>query len=276
MQSYESDMRTYSQMQSDPNVPEDERQRRLIDEALGLTAHLLLQRDFRDEADTMLRIVDTEIDSYYDFGQDHVMLRGLYEPGDAERFKKHGERISEMFREVCNRKGYADGELCGSLDFQEVLPEITYGWREQLAEILHGKKRTNQARIVREEHPRWAEDGLYFTNMTELKVYRALKKMQEDDFPRDDAIAIFPLPRGRIPGYTREPDFIVTYKGRTGILEVDGPVHNGRRSHDVSSEHLYRDAGVSFVDRLSVEATNDPAELRASLQRFIRRLRDPR
>jgi hypothetical protein len=91
-------------------------------------------------------------------------------------------------------------------------------------------------------------------------------------YPPEYTIGIFPLPRGRILGKTREPDFLVTYKGRAGILEIDGPHHNARRSHDTSSDHLYRDAGVKFVDRVSVEALNDLDELDATLGRFLRRL----
>ncbi|WP_146044296.1 hypothetical protein [Amycolatopsis sp. BJA-103] len=193
-----------------------------------------------------------------------------YEPEHEPEFAKHRDTISETFQEVVSRKGF-DLEW---VEFREVFPEISYGWRSQLVEVLRGQRKTNQARVVREQAPRWFEDGLYFTNPGELQVYRKLKSLQEDFFPAGDTIAIFPLPRGRILGHTREPDFVVTYKGRTGVLEIDGPHHNVRRSHDTSSDHLYRDAGISFVDRVSVEALADPAELEEVLKRFLKRIRD--
>lgn len=274
--SFESDLRTFSQMQADESVPQAVRFERLVDEALALTSQVLVQRGQRAEADAMLRIVQTVPEWYDSYNEELVRIWAEYEPGSGEPLVLHDDAISSVFREVVLRKGYEESHGLSHLAFRETLPEVGFGWLEQLAEALHGKKRTNQARIVRESNPRWAEDGLYFTNPGELQVYRALKKMQEEDFPREETIAIFPLARGRIPGNTREPDFIVTYRGRTGVLELDSHYHNGRRSHDTSSEHLYQDAGITFVDRLNVEALNDPGELHASLKRFIRRLREPR
>ncbi|MGH3948131.1 MAG: hypothetical protein ACRDSE_03270 [Pseudonocardiaceae bacterium] len=113
-----------------------------------------------------------------------------------------------------------------------------------------------------------------FTNPGEKQVYRELKKWQENKFPERETIAIFPLAKGRIRGATREPDFIVTYKGKAAILEVDGPHHNARRAHDMSREQLFEDAGVSLVYRISVEALNNSEELSGQLERFFHRLRD--
>ena len=123
---------------------------------------------------------------------------------------------------------------------------------------------------------RSAEDGLLFTNEGERTVYRALKKIQEKEFPHEESIGIYPLPRGRVPAHTWEPDILVTYKGRVGVLEVDGPSHNGRRALDRTRDHVLLDSGVAFVDRVPVEAIADPAELTATLKRFLRRLGDSR
>jgi hypothetical protein len=119
------------------------------------------------------------------------------------------------------------------------------------------------------------EDGLSFTNEGELTVYLALKLLQET-LPADRTIGIFPLAGGRIPGHTWEPDVLVTYKNRAGVLEIDGPHHNARRAMDMSRDHLLRDAGVAFVDRIPVETVSDPKELGAALTRFIRRVAETR
>jgi hypothetical protein len=259
-------------MVGDDSVPDDERINRLVDEALGYTSQILIRRDFKEAAAAMLKIVRHELEHDYDFNRETTKVWLEYEPEDEQLFRQYGDSISSVFLEVVQRKSFD----LDWIEFREVLPEIGYGWRGQLVEVLRGQRRTNQARVVRERGSRWVEDGLYFTNPGELLVYRRLKSIQEEKFPRERGFAIFPLARGRIHGHTREPDFLIVHRGRTGILEIDGPHHNGRRSHDTSSEHLYRDAGISFVDRVSVEALNDEAELEQVLQRFFRRLQEAR
>ncbi|WP_143267703.1 hypothetical protein [Amycolatopsis alba] len=255
-------------MRDDESVPVEVKDVRMVDEALTLTSQILLRRGFEEAAQAMLKIARTEVEYFYDYNEETRKLWVEYEPEHAAEFAKHDDTISDIFREVVRRKEF---DLAW-IEFREAFPDIYYGWRQQLVEVLRGQRRTNQARVVREQAPRWFEDGLYFTNPGELQVYRKLKSLQEEFFPTGDTIAIFPLPRGRIPGHTREPDFVVTYKGRTGVLEIDGPHHNVRRSHDTSSDHLYRDAGIAFVDRVSVEALSDPVELEEVLKRFLKRI----
>ena len=149
---------------------------------------------------------------------------------------------------------------------------MRYGWREQLNDALNGKRPINQARKVRREGPQFLEDYLAFTNAGELKVYRALKKLQENDLPSEETIGIYPLAGGRIPGHTWEPDLLVTYQGRTGVLEIDGPHHNPATRTQYECEHLFRESGIAWVDRVTVEAVDNPGELEQTLRRFLREL----
>jgi hypothetical protein len=181
-------------------------------------------------------------------------------------------RIRDACSEVSRRRGY-DIWFAG---VREILPDVGPGWRENLRRQFSGEKRpTNHARRIRSGVVSHAEDWLSFTNEGELTVYRALKNLQES-YPRDETIGIFPLAGGRIPGHTWEPDVLVTYKGRAGVLEIDGPHHNTRRAMDISRDHLLRDAGIAFVDRVPVEAVSNPSELEAVLRRFLKRLAETR
>jgi hypothetical protein len=270
--SVSSDLRTYSQIRDDESVPSGELEELLVDETINLMGKVLLQQDQRDAAAVLLRIVRSEVEETCDYNRETQGLWLEYEHQDGAAFESHRQALLDVFHDVTKRKKLP----LDWLGLREVLPDVTYGWRQQLAEDLGGRRQTNQARRVREQSPRHAEDDLVFTNPGELRVYRALKRIQEDEYPREKSFTIFPLPRARIPGATREPDFVVTYRGRTGVLEIDGPHHNQRRSHDLSSDHLYRDAGIAWVDRLSVEGTNDPTELDDGLRRFLRRLDESR
>jgi len=137
--------------------------------------------------------------------------------------------------------------------------------------LIGGKRPTNHARRVRSEPPRFVEDGLSFTNDGELAVYRMLKKIQTS-MPSDETIGIFPLPGGRLPGKTWEPDVLVTYKRRVGVLEIDGPDHNARRAMDMSRDSIWLDSGVAYVDRITVEAVTNPKELELFLRKFLKRV----
>ncbi|MGI5161970.1 hypothetical protein [Microbispora sp. CA-102843] len=184
------------------------------------------------------------------------------------------EEATDKLRAICIEVSQRRGYGVAWMGIREIMPTVGPQWREQVRERLSGKRQTNQGRTVRLESSGLNEDNLAFTNSGELAVYRALKQMQEKDFPAEDTIAIFPLAGGRVPGHTWEPDVLVTYKGRVGVLEIDGPHHNGRRALDNSRDHLLRDAGIAFVDRVTVEALDNPNELYAVLRRFLRRLGD--
>jgi hypothetical protein len=193
-------------------------------------------------------------------------------PEHFERLKINEECLRELAVNIAERRGYP----VDWLGVREIRPNVGPDWRDRLRAQIDGRSVSNHARKVRMEPPTFAEDGLCFTNAGERKVYRALKRLQEKDLPRQQTIGIFPLPGVRIPDHTWEPDLLVTHLGRAGILEIDGPHHNGRRANDISRDHLLRDAGVAVVDRIPVEALNDDAELEKARRRFLRMLTEAR
>ncbi|MEU5417069.1 hypothetical protein [Streptomyces clavifer] len=148
-----------------------------------------------------------------------------------------------------------------------VIPAPIADWREQLR-TANGPTPTNQARSLRlepaEQHP--IEDDLYFTNKWEQRVYRVLKAKQAA-LPDNQTIGIIPLAGMKLLGSTRWPDFLITYKGRAGVIEVDGPHHAGvrRASADHSRTNLLYSAGVEWVDRIDVRDVETAAEV----ERFI-------
>ncbi|MCZ1011354.1 hypothetical protein [Streptomyces lydicus] len=70
-----------------------------------------------------------------------------------------------------------------------------------------------------------------------------------------------------------KPDFLITCKGRTGVIEVDGPHCAGprRASDDHSRTNLLMDAGVEWVDRIDVRDVTK-AEAEKFVDNFIARL----
>ena len=268
----QSDPRTYDEMLEDPFLVGESEKRQIRGEAaLGHAAVVLVQRGDLETARLLLDVIQVAVVGN-DFEGDELWLEVA-----PEHLGQFTHEILGSIRDVCievsNRRGYGIGEV----GVREVLPEVGPQWREQLRQQSSGSKRpTNQARRVRSEPPRHTEDWLYFTNPGELAVYRALKQIQEKDLPPEYTIGIYPLAGGRVPGRTWEPDVLVTYRGRAGILEIDGPAHNARRAMDLSRDHVLLNTGVAFVDRVPVEALNSPSELTAILRRFLRRLGEAR
>ncbi len=278
-----SEPATYDQILEDGGFLDEYERRQLRGEAtLGHAAVLLVQRGEQDIARLLLDVVKIDVERDTDpwssssdpwSSSNHDDLWLEVAPEHRDQFTKQVvSRVSEVCVEISNRRGYGISRV----GVREVLPYVGPQWREQLRQQFNGKRPTNQARRVRSSVPRHEEDWLVFTNPGELTVYRALKQIQEKDLPRDYTIGIYPLAGGRVPGRTWEPDVLITYKGRAGILEIDGPSHNVRRAMDLSRDHILYDTGIAFVDRVPVEALNDPAELTATLRRFLRRLGETR
>ncbi|KOX16191.1 hypothetical protein ADK67_40270 [Saccharothrix sp. NRRL B-16348] len=265
-----SESSAFGDVINDPFADTDTRYNAMADLALGHAVMLLVQRGERAAAELVLD-VDKTIAQYDERYQDWDFW---LEVTSAQRSRFEGpllDKLREAYVEVCQRLQYPEFNLM----VREIMPEVGPGWREQLREQLTSPRRpTNQGRQVRLQPPKFREDYLAFTNQGEQTVYQALRQIQEKDLPRESTIGIYPLAGGRVPGRTWEPDFLVTYKGRAGVLEIDGPHHNGRRAMDTTRDHLLMDAGIAFVDRIPVEAVDDPSELNAVLRRFLRRLGD--
>lgn len=154
---------------------------------------------------------------------------------------------------------------------RDVVPRVGEDWREQLAQQLKGGKQSNQARKVKLEPNHPMEDGLHFSNKWEHRVYTVLKQ-QQAGLPDNDTFGILALAGMRVLNHTYEPDLLITYRGRAGVIEIDGPHHKGRRSDDASRERLLRNAGVKYIDRIDVRDTTTPEEVHKFVTDFLKHL----
>ena len=90
-------------------------------------------------------------------------------------------------------------------------------WRNKARRWLSGETVSNQGRVRSDNVAPYEVDGLLFRSKPEIHLYRALKGRK---------ISFAPLPvfiRGGEPKYRRvEPDFVIFYRGRLLVLELDG------------------------------------------------------
>ncbi|MEU6080112.1 hypothetical protein [Streptomyces sp. NPDC047108] len=247
------------------------------DEVIGAASVLLAQRGHAKAAALMLDVTSARIERHSSYEE---TMSYTYE-------REYEEVILEVEPYLMNNSGYlledirsaftTVGAGCGrNIDdvyIREVIPKVGANWREQLGRELKGGYQTNHARKVRLEPRHPMEDGLHFTNEWEQRVYQVLKERQAR-LPQNETIGIMPLCALRVPDHTFEPDFLITYRGRVGVIEVDGPQHKSRVSADRSRDRLFKHAGVRDVDRLCVEDSTTKEEVEKFVTDFLKHLVD--
>ncbi|MGI8451957.1 MAG: hypothetical protein ACR2MP_33200 [Streptosporangiaceae bacterium] len=191
--------------------------------------------------------------------------------------------VPEFSEEVCGRiaatLGYV-AERNGEENVAYVRPrpalaEVGGNWRKTYVARQARARPSNQARRESAVTTYPVEDGLTFGSAEELRVYRALKRLQSR-FPEHDTIAIAPLPTVRLrAGHTWTPDVLVMGRGHVLIIETDGPHHRSSRRYadDRNRDLQWQRCGVPVV-RLAVEDLHDDEALTARLnEEVLRHLR---
>jgi hypothetical protein len=141
------------------------------------------------------------------------------------------------------------------------LVELDPDWRTELLEIARGKGVHNQGRWAKA--PRvW--NNLNFRSESEIRVARALDGAGLLFVP--NCAARLNSPEGRV---NREPDFLVCFDGKWGILEVDGePFHPPTRTaEDHERDRLFKSHGIRVVEHF--DATECYESAGAVVTKFI-------
>ncbi|MFD3544700.1 hypothetical protein ACFWUW_03615 [Streptomyces sp. NPDC058655] len=263
------DSRSYEEILKDPQgVPTEEVERIRTDYLLGVTAVLLTQRGHADAANLLADVTSTErnyTDKDWDVEYYEVVLD--VEPHLVERFTDEiHARILETLQEAVEREAFG----VTTLRVRSLLPKVDASWRDQVRN--GGAERViNQARRVRLDPQHPIEDSLHFTNVWEHRLYQVLKA-QQAELDDTETIGIIPLAGVRVRERVFEPDFLITYRGWVGIIEVDGPYHQGQKSSDTSRDRQFLHAGVKYVDRLDVRDVKEIAQVEKFVADFLKRL----
>lgn len=240
------------------------------DQVLGQTAALLYQRGNLHAAALMTDVgtLRFDIKHYEPMTRDSDIVAVLATAAYlVPRFSP--ERLEEILGAM--RVVTETTLTLAELRVVDLVPQVGPDWRQQLSRELRMDRPSNSARSVRLNERRSTIDDLTFTNDAEERVYAVLKRAQEG-LPTTDTIGILPLAAMRVLGHTFEPDFLVTYRGKAGVIEVDGPHHTGRADTDKGRERHMRDSGVRYVDRINIRDTTDQAEVESFVRTFLVRL----
>jgi uncharacterized protein YjbI with pentapeptide repeats len=101
-------------------------------------------------------------------------------------------------------------------------------------------------------------ERLRFRSKTEIKIAEALDRTGVLFVP--NSLARLNTPKGR---ENKEPDFLICYNGKWGVLEVDGPFHTAeRRVEEQERERIFKKNGIKVVERFDAERCyNNPDEV---------------
>lgn len=231
---------------------------------------VVLALDARDQSEQADLLVECELS----YGFDSEWMDGMaVEPllaADPGAHPNITEETLDFLWEQCrslHSDGYVQvqhGRLC--------LRTPTPDWRERRQALRdRGERSVDNQGTYRSVASMRRADRLNFASDEEVLMYQALVRKQKT-LPSEATVAIMPSPGARVPDRTFWPDFIVTYRGRVGMIEVDGPHHHQRAAADHSRDSFFTDAGVTHVERIVVEDTTDPKELDVFVERFLQRL----
>lgn len=151
----------------------------------------------------------------------------------------HTSSIKEALQAVVHHEVYIE-----KIEPSAHLVELEPGWKAELLEIARGRNVDNLPTYQRgRKIHTW--ERLRFRSKSELKIAEALERK---------GVLFFPNGRARLNGresrVTLEPDFLVSFKGKWGILEVDGaPFHPPqRRTEEQERDRVFRAGGVRVVE----------------------------
>ena len=206
----------------------------------------------------MLLTLELAIHGDYDFDAliedkdiEHMFVTGPRKIYDAlQRFGNH-ETIERAFRLIGgDRPPYTDNKTW------LIEPSSGLDWMEQSLNSQEGGGEVNNQGIGAEQsqyHTTW--QGLKFRSTSETRVAEALEKR---------AVLYFPLCAARLglrnSRETREPDFLVCYKGKWGILEVDGPQHTGRAAKDHERDRLFKNHDIKVIEHYDADKCFENAD----------------
>ncbi len=130
-------------------------------------------------------------------------------------------------------------------------------WRTELLEIARGRGVNNQLSDQIQARVRtW--NNLRFRSQSEVRIAIALDRAGALFLP--NCKARLTTPQGR---ENREPDFLVCYEGKWGILEVDGePFHPPSRTvQDHERDRLFKSHGIRIVEHFDASECFENAKV---------------
>jgi len=137
----------------------------------------------------------------------------------------------------------------------QLIVESEGDWRAHLRELARtkGKGVTNQGRQFNQNRvPTQVWQNLNFRSKAEVAIAQALDRRGVLYFP--NCAARLGPPEHR---HTKEPDFLICYEGKWGILEVNSPKFHPSRGSDDERDLQFKLNGIPLIHHFQWEQCNE-------------------
>jgi hypothetical protein len=141
------------------------------------------------------------------------------------------------------------GVTCDYVEAKIRIEPVTDDWRTQFREGLESGP-SNQGRPFGTS-PVITHSGLNYRSKSEVAIAEKLELA--------DGILFIPNSAAAAGKVQKEPDFLIFYKGKVGILEVDGPTHTGRMADDSLRDSFFQRQGIFVKHYPAEKCYSDPA-----------------
>lgn len=227
------------------------------DQILASAVRFLIDGGEEDAASVLLSCsLESEVtDSWMDYSKLHISLRCPRSSYDILNDDTHSitQSVKKALRAVLSEYTELDW-----FTVRSELVDIDPDWRSELLEIARGRGISNQAAGERiSKILNW--NNLGFRSASEIKIAQALDKA---------GVLFLPNCKARLGSggnrQNREPDFLICYNGKWGILEVDGePFHQASRAvADHERDRLFKIHGITVAEHYDAnKCFNKPDEV---------------
>ena len=154
-----------------------------------------------------------------------------YEYQESEDHDAYTVRQAGLYLSVFQTVVPHDVHL-GRIDSRLRLDAVEAGWREAAYASLRGGN-PNQGNLVSKGAITY--NGRFYRSQDETLVARELDRR---------GILFFPLPSASRSSVIKEPDLVIVFKGKIGVLEVDGAYHTGRAADDHKRDIFFEQSGI--------------------------------
>ena len=141
------------------------------------------------------------------------------------------------------------GVQCDTVEVKVRVDPVTDDWRQQVRTSLESGP-SNQGRPFGTSKV-LTHAGLNYRTTAEVAIAKVLEQADNILFlPNCAAVA------GKVQ---KEPDFLIFYRQRVGVLEVDGGSHIGRMAEDSLRDSYFQGQGIFIKHYPSERCEADPA-----------------
>lgn len=182
---------------------------------------------------------------HFDALTDREVYANDEEMGDfGQTYTVHGTSVlAQVFTNVL-----PTGVACYDVEAKIRHEPVEDEWRQQVRAGLDSGP-SNQGRpfgtskII-------THSGLNYRSKAEVAIAEKLETSEDILFIPNSAAAA-----GKVQ---KEPDFLIFYRGKVGILEVDGPTHSGRLADDSLRDSFFQRQGIFVKHYPAEKCASDP------------------